>query len=353
MRTQIAWTAALWLTAAGCGKHPGAYESLSASGGGDAEAALTAAEAAWAERHDVAQLEAALAKYEEVARADPENRHALIRLTRGWYLYGDAFSDEKAIKVERWGTALEWGGRCLAANQQFAEAVAAGEKEKDAVTHATKSDVPCLYWTASALGKWGKIQGLAKTLSHLPTVKAYITRAEELDPTYYHYGPARYWGAYYSVLPSFAGQDLDKSAKYFEESLAGAPDYLPTYFLRAELLAVKTQDPALFERDLRHIMAADAAKVEDVRSENTLEQVRAPKLLDKMPELFDKKTLEAYEAVRPEFPDVAEAPAEAPPAEEPPAEEPPAEEGAEGEAEATAEEPATEGEAAETGSGEQ
>jgi tetratricopeptide (TPR) repeat protein len=291
----IALTAAV-AAAPGCGKHPGSYESLSAEGNGDVEALIVEAEALWAERHDAAKLEQALVKYEEAVRIDPEHRDALIHLTRGWYLLGDAHASEKETKLAHWDKALEWGAICLASNSAFAEAIVAGEKEKDAVVHSTKADVPCLYWTSSALGKWGKIQGLAKTLKFLPTVKAYMEKADELDPTYFHYGPARYWGAYYSVLPSFAGQDLEKSAEYFAESIANAPDYMPTRFLRAELLAVKTQDPALFEEDLKFIMAFDVNTDADVLPENSIELARAPELLSRMNELFDKKTLETYQS---------------------------------------------------------
>lgn len=349
-------TVAAMLFTMGCGKHPGAaYTALDTTGsGGDAAALLDEAEKLWGDRHTEESLVSAIGKYEAAIAADPTNRDVLVRLTRGWYLYGDAFADDKAVKIERWGTAIEWGARCLAANAEFANQIADGAKEKDAVSTTTKDDVPCLYWTATALGKWGKAQGLAKTLTHLPTVKAYVTRADELDPQYFHYGPARYWGAYYSVLPSFAGQDLEKSAAYFRESLDGAPNYLATRGLRAEHLAVKTQDPALFESDLEWIIAFNAASEPGLVPENTIEQAKATRLLAKMEELFDKKTLEAYRATKPAK--VETVPAEPavvePTAEEPAAEAPVTEEAAavEGEAavdgEAATEEATTDGEAA-------
>jgi len=297
------------LLLAACGKHPGAYQSLGTEGsGGDAAALLDAADELWETRHEEADLTGALAKYEEAIAADPTNRDVLVKLTRGWYLYGDAFADDKAVKVERWGTAIEWGARCLASNADFEQQMAGGAKEKDAVSVTTKADVPCLYWTATALGKWGKAQGLAKTLTHLPTVKAYVARADELDPQFFHYGPARYWGAYYSVLPSFAGQDLEKSSAYFKESLDGAPNYLATRGLRAEHLAVKTQDPALFESDLDFILAFDVTEEPEMLPENSIEKAKAAALLARMAELFDSKTLEAYQASKPPETEAAEEP---------------------------------------------
>ena len=172
-------------------------------------------------------------------------------------------------------------------------AQALGNAERDAVASATEADVPCLYWTASALGKWGKIQGLSKTLKHLPTVKAYIGRAEELNPTFYHYGPARYWGAYYSVLPSFAGQDLEKSAEYFEASIEGAPDYLGTRVLRAENLAVATENIALFDADIQFVLDAPDGMGGSIAPENAQEKLKAQSLLDRRSELFNRRVIEA------------------------------------------------------------
>ncbi|MEZ4316538.1 MAG: TRAP transporter TatT component family protein [Myxococcota bacterium] len=282
---------ALLFVAACGGKHPGTYETAKAGDGAAADPVIAEADALWDERVDAAKLEMALKKYEEAYTADPANRHALVRLTRGWYFYGDGHATDKDVQIERWGKAIEWGAKCLALNEEFATRVNSGEKEKDAVAVATKNEVPCLYWTASALGKFGKAQGLAKTLKFLPTVKAYMTKVEELDPQYYHYGPARYWGAYYAALPSFAGQDLDKSKQYFDAAIEGAPYYLPTQALRAEFWAIPAQDPKQFKTDLDNVIAADANAKPEVAPENTLEQRKAKLLLEKMNEFFDKKAM--------------------------------------------------------------
>ncbi len=285
--------AGLLLATACGGKHTGTYEKLAASG--DAAAAdpkIAEAEAAWEKRVERAELVKALAAYEEIVNAQPDNRQAYERLVRGWYFLGDAHSTETDQKVEEWGHAIEWGARCLALNDEFATKIKAGEKERDAISVAKKEDVPCIYWTASALGKWGKAQSLSKTLKHLPTVKAYITKAEELDPTFWHYGPARYWGAYYAALPSFAGQDADKSGEYLAASIQGAPNYLGTRVLRAEYLAVLEQDPNAFKEDLNFVLSADPAAVPELQPENTMEQAKAKRLMAELNELFDKKTLE-------------------------------------------------------------
>ncbi|MEM6927051.1 MAG: TRAP transporter TatT component family protein, partial [Myxococcota bacterium] len=221
------WVVVLGLLATGCGKHSGSYSAVQAEKAAQAEieSRTEAADALWAERVDEAKLLEALTAYEAVLEADPNNQHALHRLTRGLYFHATGFppedNDEKIARLDR---AIQYGTRCIGLNEQISEAIEVnGEKERDAVRLATMDDVPCLYWTASSLGQWGRASGIAKTLKHIPTVKAYMTKIEELDESFFNYGPARYWGAYYAVLPGFAGRDLDKSAEYFKTSIEKAP----------------------------------------------------------------------------------------------------------------------------------
>jgi len=74
----------------GCAKHSGSYEQVASTGTAEQSAGLQAeADAAWENRGDAAQLKLALDKYESALQADSTNRHAAVRLTRGWYWYGD------------------------------------------------------------------------------------------------------------------------------------------------------------------------------------------------------------------------------------------------------------------------
>jgi hypothetical protein len=68
--------------------------------------------------------------------------------------------------------------------------------------------------------------------------------------------------------------------------LEGAPDYLATRVIRAEYLAVAAQDMKMFEEDLTYVINADPNKIPEVAAENTKEQEKAKKLLEKKGELF-------------------------------------------------------------------
>ena len=295
---RFSW-AVVALLMVGCGKHSGSYSAVDADQAARAEVDKRneAADALWAQRVEEAKLLEAITAYEGVLEADPSNRHALHRLTRGNYFHATGFppedNDEKIARLDR---AIQYGTRCIGVNPEISKAIEVnGEKERDAARFATAEDVPCLYWTASALGQWGRASGIAKTLKHIPTVKAYMTKIEEIDESFFNYGPARYWGAYYSVLPSFAGRDLEKSAEYFAKSIEAAPHYLPTKFLRADTLAIASDDAALFTEDLVSMIgtAPNLAPEADIMPENIREQIKAQKLLAERSDKFSKRSIEA------------------------------------------------------------
>ena len=280
----------LALALTGCASHTGSYSVAvpAVPVAAEAKAALVAdADALWAERGDAAKLQAALAKYEEAYAADPTDRAVAGRLVRGWYFLGDGHQTEKDDKLASWAKAIEWGKKCLAINTEFTALLAKGdEDEASAARVFTKDDVPCMYWTSSALGKWAKATGITTTLKHLPTVKAYMTRVGELDPSYYFNGPDRYWGAYYAVIPSFAGQDLNKSKEYFDKAIAANPEFLGTHVLLATEWAVKKQDKETFTKELNAVLAADAGVIADVKPEAEAEQRKAKLFLDTMDDYF-------------------------------------------------------------------
>lgn len=253
----------------------------------DPAATRAQAEALWAERGDPAKLRESLAAYEQVLAATPGDRDALYHLLRGYYFLGDGHLTEKDQKLEVWAKAITYGNQCLALNTEYAGLLGKGDEDPASATRVlVKDDVPCIYWTSSALGKWAKGSGIALTLKHLPTVKAYMTKVGDLDPTYYYDGPNRYWGVYYAAIPSFAGQDLNKSKDYFDKALAAAPTFLGTHVLYAHEWAVKKQDKATFQKELEWVIAADATVLPDVQPEMEAAQRQAKALLATIDDYF-------------------------------------------------------------------
>ena len=123
------------------------------------------------------------------------------------------------------------------ANPAFAKTIMAGEDTdaawKKALASATKDDVKALYWYATNLAKWGLKNGIASLLKYKDRVFGIMERCKELDPTFWHNGPARYMGAYWLKIPF--GKDPKKSKANFEASIAGSPHYLDGKLLFAEI----------------------------------------------------------------------------------------------------------------------
>lgn len=279
------------LALAGCAKPAGTYaiaELPTQPVASETVSTLKAeAEAAWANRGDKAQLQVALQKYEALYATNPSDRDTAVHLLRGWYFLGDGHETEKEAQIAAWATAIEWGKKCLAINTEFTALLAKGDETEATAARAFQApDVPCLYWTSSSLGKWAKASGIGTTLKYLPTVKAYITRAGELEPTYYYSGPDRYWGAYYSAIPSFAGQDLTRSREHFDKAIAAYPDFLGTHVLLAGEWAVKKQDKETFERELNWVLQAPTDRLVEVGPEMEAEKRKAAALLAREPDLF-------------------------------------------------------------------
>ena len=141
------------------------------------------------------------------------------------------------------------------------------------------------------MGKWAKTSGIAVTLKHIPTAKAYITRVGELDNDYFAALLIVTGEHTYSGLPSFAGQDLNKSKGHFDNSIQIAPGNLANRVLVADYWAVKSQDIAVFDENIQYVMAADTrALIPELQAENEAE--RKKRLL------FGKKEENFFEPTR-------------------------------------------------------
>jgi hypothetical protein len=304
---------ALGLISACGAKHSGTFEIGEATAEGDANAATAEADGLWENRGSADSLKAALTKYEEVLSMDPGNRQALERLARGYYFLGDGHLDSNDEKQAAWDTAINYGKQCMGLNADFRANLEKGDvDEVTAAAALTKADVPCTYWTASALGKWVGLQSLGVKLKNIPTVKAWIGRVEELDNTYYYAATDRYWGAYWSAIPSFAGRDLDKSRGYFTKAIEAEPDHFGNRVLLASYWAEKTQDVSVFDENIVYVLSNCPNTLDGLIPEQEAEQRKAQSLLDRRDELFiDAGTVAAPEITAPDCaPAVESAPAE-------------------------------------------
>ena len=83
-------------------------------------------------------------------------------------------------------------------------------------------------------------------------------------------------------------------ARGTRSAIEAAPYYLPTRVLRAEYLAVGTQDVKMFDSDLDFVLSADPNMNPDagITAENIKDIDKAKGILAKRHELFDRQALD-------------------------------------------------------------
>jgi hypothetical protein len=266
------------------------YQSgISATTSGDATgAAMTMEKAmeAWGQRGTKEGLQGAIDAFTAVVAAEPTNQDAMIMAARSQYFMADAHGETPEEKGALFNIARDWGERAMMADAAYKARIDKGEKPAKAVTALQKDDQMAIYWTASALGKWARLQGFSTIVKYKGYIAGSMQHCLDLDETAFYSGPIRYWATYYAVAPGFAGGDMDKSKEWYEKSIKMNPEYLASYVLFAEAYARKAQDKELFKKMLQHVLDADVNATPELTPEHVVEQKKARVLLDNIGEYF-------------------------------------------------------------------
>ncbi len=233
-------------------------------------------------------------------RQNPKDKKVLLLLTRAYsgFAYGFTENDILASKgsdpvlFEKsnqraklfYTRAKDYGTQLLSLNPKFA---AAQEGTLEEFQAALKSfgqrDVENLFWVGFS---WGNYLNFHKdspeAIAEMPRIEALMNRVRELEDSYYYGGPDLFLGALYGSRPKLLGGDPDKSKLHFEKAIAvSSGKYLMAPVNEAFYYAVQVQDPALYQRLLEEVVAADAAALPEQRLSNELAKIRAKILLEK------------------------------------------------------------------------
>ena len=248
------------------------------------QAAITAGDAAFAQRGDRAQLEAAIAKYEEAIQLKDDDYETYEKLARANYLLADGWlffeqADKKELFLRTYEKGFQYAERGLKARYPaIEERLAAGVDLKDAATLVDKPGIGLLYWYSTNLGKWGNAQDITVVLTYKDRIYAIMEHVFELDPNFFYGAADRYFGAYYVIAPSFAGGDLVTSWQHFQTTLRIEPRYPATWNLIAEFYAPKKQDEALFDAMTQKVLDAPVDIIPELAAEAAVEKRKAEAL---------------------------------------------------------------------------
>jgi hypothetical protein len=225
-----------------------------------------------------------------VVKSDPENDKFLLLACQGYASYALAFAEDNPERALAFYTrARAYGARgleILGVPQKVF--TSDGPAMRQALARLDRSDVPLVFWTASAWGSAVILQ-LADpdAIAGLPSINAMMEWVKEKDPTYYYGGPYLYFGMYYGSFPPLLGGRPDLAKENFERAItAGGGRFLMTYVFYAKTYAVETQDERLFENLLNHVIDASADVLPEQRLANTVAKKRAQEALARKGDYF-------------------------------------------------------------------
>jgi hypothetical protein len=247
-------------------------------------AAVAAGDAAFALRADRAQLELAIAKYGEAVKLKDDDYETYEKLARANYLLADGWlffeqSTNKDLFLATYEHGFQYAERGMKARYPAIEQrLDAGVDLKDAAQLVDKAGIGLLYWYATNLGKWGNAQDITVVLTYKDRIYAIMEQVFNLDPNFFYGAADRYFGAYYSIAPSFAGGDLDVSWTHFQATMKIEPRYVATYNLIAEFYAPKKQDAALFDAMTQKVLDAPDDIIPELTAETRVEKRKAEAL---------------------------------------------------------------------------
>jgi hypothetical protein len=253
---------------------------------------MAAAQSAFANRTDLAQLKFAIAQWERVHGLEPENANVALNLSRAYFLLGDSFyrsSAENAPGImhdafERGALAGEQALMLLSPG--FAAKLAEGRAVEEALLATDKAGLEAMAWYAQNLTAFAIARGIPTMLLYRKRVQTLVEQMISRDETLLYGAAYRVRGMFMASAPTFAGGSLTQAQSAFARAQIIAPDYLPNALAFAEMWTVQAADKAGFVQTLTQIVQADARRPADVAPEQLLAQKRAQWLLTRVNRLF-------------------------------------------------------------------
>ena len=223
------------------------------------------AEAAWARReNDPPALDQAISLWEEAAlrSADPAAplldaaRARRVRIAR---LERQPEPDTAAIAADAQACAADahrsWAAQFPAAAAQLDGKNAAAEVDAQVGASAAEA----LYLEAVCGAIWARMQGFTPLIERRAELVAALERVAQLAPELDGAGADRELGTLAAALPTYAGGDLLEARKHLEAAVRRAPQDPRNRLALARSVAVKSQDRALFEQQLKLVAEGDDA----------------------------------------------------------------------------------------------
>ena len=223
---------------------------------------------------------------------NPSDGVALEWLSRGYYLLTDGHMRQEEAEREDMLASYKKGfdyamDGMKSISPKFKECLDLQDPVEDCVDHLPMEAAGPIYWYAVNLGKYAALDSFPTLLFYKAQIFFLMQRLLTLDEFYYFGAAHRYFGAYYSKAPAWAGGDMGKSKYHFEKALEIAPNYFSTSVLQADMYTRKTEDPDHFRRLLEFVINTDKDILPGLGPEQRFEQIKAENLLEEIDDIFN------------------------------------------------------------------
>jgi hypothetical protein len=234
------------------------------------------ARAAWSRRDsDPAALDRAIALWEQAALSGVNPVESLLSAARGRRERLDRFvqssSEVSRAEIADAQACAAEAHRSWAA--QFPQATGAFVQ----FVQIEQAGAEALYLEAVCTSAWARMQGFSLLIDRRMQLLGALTRVAELAPGLDGGGPDRELGSLLATLPGYAGGNLKEARALFDTAIRIAPDEPRNHLLLARTIAVKSQDRALFESELKSAIQSGDRGV----------SAQATALLRRIDDLFD------------------------------------------------------------------
>jgi hypothetical protein len=223
--------------------------------------------------------------------AYPDNSELLTSGCQAYTAYASSFVEgtdpKKAAAL--YAKAKGYGFRALSKKRNFQQAVTGPVDDFVAfLKQYDKKDVPPLFWTASAWGKWVSLNlDSVEALADMAMLEATMQRTLELDDSFYHGSPHLLMAVYLAARPDIIGGNIDKAKEHFDKAFSlGADKLLSAKVLFARYYAVRLGDRVLFAKTLQEVTDAPVDGVPELTLANTLAKQKAREMLEKVDDYF-------------------------------------------------------------------
>lgn len=249
-------------------------------------------------------LAANLKFLEGLVEIDPDNIELLAVTAKSFSQYGYGFAESDILSAEHSGNKVAgvearrraiaiydrsrlYGLRALSKiDPDFANAASVDMSTlKNRLSLLSMDDLPALYWAAFAWGNQLRLDtDRPSRLAELAVVYAMMSRVLELDETFRYGGAHLFMGAYYSVLPVFAGGP-ERARQHFDIAIEISQGrYLLSKLALIEYHCLRTGDTILAQEILAEIVQSDPAILPEQTLANQIAIQRARALQARLQE---------------------------------------------------------------------